>query len=188
MALLDDAKAVSAPLTGEAQAIKDKTENVREYENSMKPAGPTTPAAASTATVDKVNPKGKYGTGKGEVRIPEAANWAKGLPKYHKGVASVPKTGPAILKKGEKVIPAELNADNPDNEGAKMPEHTPAEKAHFHRAMGKLHQGGLHDHFGMKHDEPIPLEKKQEAAKSSNPHVAAMGRLAVAMHGWGHKK
>jgi len=54
--------------------------------------------------------------------------------------------------------------------------------------MSKLHEGGLHDHFGMKHDEPIPMAKKEEAAHSDNPHVAAMGRLAVAMHGWHHGK
>lgn len=66
-------------------------------------------------------------------------------------------------------------------------EHTPEERAHFHRAMSKLHEGGLHDHFGMAHDEPIPLAKKEEAAHSDNPHVAAMGRMAVAMHGWKKK-
>jgi hypothetical protein len=31
------------------------------------------------------------------------------------------------------------------------------------------------------------MEKKQEAANSDNPHVAAMGRMAVAMHGWKKK-
>lgn len=66
-------------------------------------------------------------------------------------------------------------------------EHTPEEKAHFHRAMSKLHAGGLHDHFGMAHDKPIPMEKKEEAAHSENPHVAAMGRMAVAMAGWKKK-
>lgn len=66
-------------------------------------------------------------------------------------------------------------------------EHSPAEKAHFHRAMSKLHEGGLHDHFGIAHDQPIPMEKKEEAARSDNPHVAAMGRMAVAMHGWKKK-
>jgi hypothetical protein len=65
-------------------------------------------------------------------------------------------------------------------------EHTPAEKTHFKRSMSKLHGGALHRHFGIPEGEPIPMEKKQEAANSDNPHVAAMGRLAVAMHGWKH--
>jgi len=66
-----------------------------------------------------------------------------------------------------------------------MADHSPQEKQHFHRAMAKLHAGALHEHFGIAKDQPIPMEKKEEAAHSDNPHVAAMGRLAVAMHGWG---
>jgi len=67
-------------------------------------------------------------------------------------------------------------------------EHSPEEKAHFARGMHKLHGGALHRHFGIPEDQPIPMEKKQEAANSDNPHVAAMGRMAVAMHGWKHPK
>ena len=66
-------------------------------------------------------------------------------------------------------------------------EHSPEEKAHFHRAMSHLHKGALHKHLGIPEGEPIPMEKKQEAANSDNPHVAAMGRMAVAMHGWKKK-
>ena len=101
-------------------------------------------------------------------------------------MASVPETGPAILKKGEKVVPAEKNPDNPDNKGEHMSEHSPAGKAHFSRAMHKLHGGALHRHFGIPEGEPIPMAKKEEAANSSNPHVAAMGRMAKAMAGWKH--
>ena len=64
-------------------------------------------------------------------------------------------------------------------------EHTSQEKAHFSRAMSRLHKGGLHEALGIPADQKIPLEKKQEAANSSNKHTAAMGRLAVSMHGWG---
>lgn len=69
-----------------------------------------------------------------------------------------------------------------------MVEHSPAEKAHFQRSMSKLHTGALHRHFGIAEDSPIPMDKKQEAANSSNPHVQAMGKLALAMHGWSHHK
>ena len=62
---------------------------------------------------------------------------------------------------------------------------TKSEKEHFARAMHHLHAGALHRHLGIPEGEPIPMEKKEEAARSDNPHVAAMGRLAVAMHGWG---
>ena len=74
-----------------------------------------------------------------------------------------------------------------DKGGVVHSEHTPEEKAHFHRAMSHLHQGGLHDALGLDRDKPIPMEKKQAAANSDNPHTAAMGRLAVAMSGWAHK-
>lgn len=63
-------------------------------------------------------------------------------------------------------------------------EHTPSEKAHFQRSMSHLHQGALHRHLGIAEGQPIPLEKKEEAAHSDNKHVAAMGRMALAMHGW----
>lgn len=102
---------------------------------------------------------------------------------FKNGTPYVPATGPALLHEGEKVTPKE---QNPNAGGGANVEHSPAEKAHFHRAMAKLHAGGLHDHFGMKHDAPIPMEKKEEAARSSNKHVAAMGRMALAMHGWKH--
>ena len=65
-------------------------------------------------------------------------------------------------------------------------EHTAAEKAHFSRAMHHLHAGALHRYLGIPEDQDIPLADKEKAADSSNPHVAAMGRLAVAMHGWEH--
>lgn len=65
--------------------------------------------------------------------------------------------------------------------------HSPEEKQHFHRAMSQLNQGGLHRHLGISEDSPIPMEKKEAAANSDNPHVAAMGRMAVAMAHWHHK-
>jgi hypothetical protein len=100
----------------------------------------------------------------------------KPLGSYAKGTPSVPKTGVYKIHEGEAVVPKDKKSSH----------YTPAERAHFHRAMSHLHQGGLHDHFGMSHDEPIPMDKKQEAANSDNPHVAAMGRMAVAMSGWKH--
>jgi hypothetical protein len=69
-----------------------------------------------------------------------------------------------------------------------MVEHTPEEKDHFHRAMSHLNAGGLHRHFGIAEDQPIPMAKKQEAANSDNEHVRKMGAMAVAMHSWSHNK
>lgn len=66
-------------------------------------------------------------------------------------------------------------------------EHSAEEKAHFHRAMSHLNGGALHRHLGVPEDQDIPMEKKEEAAHSENPHVAAMGHMAVAMAHWHHK-
>jgi len=105
------------------------------------------------------------------------------LASYKNGTDYVPKTGTYKLHEGEKVTPAD---ENPAN--AESVNHSPEEKDHFSRAMHKLHKGALHKHLGIPEDQPIPMEKKEEAAKSDNPHVAAMGRMAVAMHGWKHPK
>ena len=75
-----------------------------------------------------------------------------------------------------------------DKGGVVHSEHTPEEKAHFHRSMSSLHTGGLHRALGVSEDKPLSMEQKKHAAASSNPHMAAMGRLAVAMHGWTHPK
>ena len=106
----------------------------------------------------------------------------------------------AILKHGERVLTekqdkeyqkmkgktdGDKDADCYD-EGGKV--HTPEEKAHFARSMNHLNAGGLHRHLGIAEDKPIPHSKKVEASHSDNPHVAAMGRMAVAMAGWKHPK
>jgi hypothetical protein len=155
---------------------------------------PTTPKEESRNGSEAAHAQGPYGSRPGEKRLDSEGNE---IPKYHTGVDSVPHTGLAVLKKGEKVVRAEDNPDNPNNldeeksvdgDEDKQMEHSPSEKQHFHRAMGKLHGGALHRHFGIPEDQPIPMEKKQEAANSDNPHTAAMGRMAVAMHGWKHGK
>jgi hypothetical protein len=70
-------------------------------------------ATPSSSPQDKVG-SSPYGSRPGEKRI-DISKLPDGTPapKYHKGVAVVPKTGPAILKKGEAVIPAEKNPMNP---------------------------------------------------------------------------
>ena len=64
--------------------------------------------------------------------------------------------------------------------------YSPKERAHFHRAMSKLHAGKLHSHLGISKSKTIPMSKKLAAAHSANPHTAAMGRFAVAASHWKH--
>ncbi len=60
------------------------------------------------------------------------------------------------------------------------------EKHSFSRAMGHLKTGALHRHLGVPEGEPIPQEKKEEAAHSDNPHVLKMGQMALNMSHWSH--
>jgi|GEM_PF-2559430 hypothetical protein len=62
--------------------------------------------------------------------------------------------------------------------------YSPAERHSFARALGHIHHGALHRHLGIPEGEAIPESKKEEAANSENKHVAAMGRLALAMSHW----
>jgi hypothetical protein len=118
------------------------------------------------------------------------------LKKYHKGVASVPETGPAILKKGEKVVPAEKNPDNPDNKGEHMGDKdsyhhndfSATEKSEFHRSMSSLHKGGLHRALGIAEGEKIPMAKIEAAAHSDNGHLKKMAVMAKSMKAWKHGK
>jgi hypothetical protein len=113
---------------------------------------------------------------------------------HAKNLGGVDGKAPTTLPIGGKTV-RDANDVTPDvtpkkvyDKGGVVGEHSSEEKAHFHRAMSHLHGGALHRHFGIPEGEPIPMAKKQEAANSSNKHTAAMGRLAIAMHGWGSKK
>jgi hypothetical protein len=189
--LQDKYNAGNKETSGIGSELSARSEMNRQGEAALNNWTPKeTPSGSPVASHDTGK---RYGDRPGEKRLDSKGDE---IPKYHTGVDSVPKTGLAVLKKGEKVVPAEHNPDNPDNkntveqavDGDEAMEHSPEEKAHFHRAMAHLHGGALHRHFGIPEDQPIPMEKKQEAANSSNPHTAAMGRMAVAMHGWKHGK
>lgn len=172
-------------------------ESVAAHAAAMKELNPKTPmsapsAAPSTsmkpAAVDKINPKGRYGDRSPEKRI-DTADWTKNLgdlPKYHKGVDSVPKTGPAVLKKGEKVVKAEDNSDNPDNavdaafDGDKDMKMSESKKKNvsLHRAIHDLNKGGLHRALGVPEGQDIPKDKIEAARNSSNEHLAHMANFA----------
>lgn len=93
-----------------AKGIKANADNVKQYNDAVSgtPVAPKAPPASQD--YDKVNKTSRYGNRPGEKRP-----GPDGMPTYHKGVTSVPKTGPAIVKKGEAIIPAEHNPMNPEN-------------------------------------------------------------------------
>jgi hypothetical protein len=57
-----------------------------------------------------------------------------------------------------------------------------------YRAVFHLRKGGLHKALGIAEGKPIPEEKKEEAANSSNPHMQKMGQFALNASHWSHKK
>lgn len=121
------------------------------------PATPATPAA-SPSSGQVINSKAQYGDRPGEKRI-DVSDMVKPLVKYHKGTSYVPKTGPAILKKGEAVIPAEknpMNTVNPFdliNKGDKKPKKEISEIRTKRAHDGKMIHTHIHHHPETHPDE-----------------------------------
>lgn len=177
----DEAENTGAGLAERARANKE----ANDYVKSMSTPPKEEPAASPYAATPQDRVAHPRPVPKGEKDMKKKAeDWAKPLGSYKHGTDYVPQTGVYKLHEGEAVTPKEKN---PAAKGSDM-EHSSEEKAHFSRAMHKLHGGALHRHFGIPEDQPIPEAKKEEAAHSENPHVAAMGRMAKAMAGWKHGK
>lgn len=100
-------------------------------------------------------------------------------PSYKNGTDYVPKTGEAILHKGEAV----LNKEDADKHRGNKMENV---KLSHHRVVMHLHKGGLHRALGIDQDKEIPKERIEEAMHSKNEHVAKMANLAHTMGEW-HK-
>jgi hypothetical protein len=142
-----------------------KKRNLDEYTRATTNSAqaPTNPKKSDASPADRINSSGKYGDRAGEKR----------LPVYHKGTDYVPKTGPAVLKKGEAVIPAHENPMNPMNPYAKVTEATekPAKKIK-HIVTRKAKSGGyIHEHH---HTEPMHHEMQEHVTKNQNDMLAHM--------------
>lgn len=133
-----------------------------------------------------------------ESRQPEATsdNSQPAIPKYKKGTDYVPKTGPAILHKGEAVLNKEDAQRLRDGKMSKTTKTTtPGSKSEttskehnvsLYRAMSHLNKGGLHRALGVKEGEKIPADKLAAAKKSKNPHIRKMAQFAGTMKGFKH--
>jgi hypothetical protein len=125
----------------------------QEAEKALKPTG--APAAGTmakpvgTSPVDKTKTQGPYGTGVGEKRI-DVGTMTKPLGQMHDG-GTVPKTGPYVLKAGEKVLTQDQHShlknamalahDALGHETGKEPE-PPKPLRHMH--IREVHTGGFH--------------------------------------------
>jgi hypothetical protein len=156
-------KVATAP-SSEAAGIKAKSDNVRDYMNATAKEPDAPKADPVTSEKDKLHPTSKYGDNAGEQRINTSTYDNPLIKSYKKGTDYVPKTGPAILHQGEKVIPAKDN--KVDNKVDKtydlvkgMGKHEAAPKKEIaHIKTSKAHGGGyVHEHHHTR-PEHHPVE------------------------------
>jgi len=119
-------------LRGKVDMMKEAQKALKGGAEAIGPAKPVGPAAPASP-VDKTNTQGPYGSGPGEKRI-DVKDMTKPLGTMHKG-GTATKTGPYILKAGEKVL-------------------TPEQHGHLKSAMS-LAQAAL-SHDPAKDTEPEP--------------------------------
>jgi hypothetical protein len=104
--------------------------------------------------MDRINPKAKYGSKPGEKRL-DVTDMTKPLSSYKNGTKYVPETGPAILHKGEEVIPTKENMATPYD---MIHDKKPAKKIKEVRTRKAKSGGFIHEHH---HTEPAhhPMEE-----------------------------
>jgi hypothetical protein len=91
----------------EESGLGNRKQNEEEYEKAVG-GPPEMPKANPPQQVDKIHPGAKYGDKPPEKRI-DVDQYIKPLGSFQAGTNFVPKTGLALLHKGEKVIPAKDN-------------------------------------------------------------------------------
>ena len=147
--LMSDPEGKSTPIGTE---LAEKVKMRREADKALAPtSAPVSPVApAKPAPVDLVNPGNKGKTGR--QAIEEMNKKYPDLPKMHKG-GTVPKTGPYMMKEGEKVLTPEkhdklrhamgmaMDALSHEPEQDKEPE-MPQHLREMH--IKELHTGGFH--------------------------------------------
>lgn len=161
-AAVNAGKKMVAPDDDSASGLSAKRANIDEYTRATRPAKPASDPVvfAPTSPMDKINPRAKFGDRPGEKR----------LPVYHKGTPAVPKTGPAILEKGEAVIPAKDNPMNPYDkitEGAKKPKKV----LHEIRTRKAKSGGYIHEHH---HTEPMHHKMEEHTTPDKDAMAAHM--------------
>jgi len=146
----------------EGPGLRQRARETRAVQNSVDPEVEKAPPAAPPQAVDKINSKAKFGSKKGETRLP-VDQWMKPLTSYKEGTDYVPETGPAILHQGERVTPAKDNMASLFDKvpGRKSEEKPPKKIKSIHTrktADGKY----LHEHHH-HHPEHHPMEEHTSA-------------------------
>jgi hypothetical protein len=178
--LVDAASAVGSKMAAApdddrtAAGIKAKAANVKDYMDAVaqKPVTPKTPAAGTN--VDKINKNAKYGDRPGEKRL-NVSDMTKPLASFKKGTTSVPKTGPAIVHKGEAVIPAKENSmsDGLYDKVPGMPAHKPKKEIDHIRTSKAKSGGYIHEHH---HTAPEHHPKETHVSATKKDMLAHMAQ------------
>lgn len=177
---------MATPITNDSdiEGLKAKQANVDAYKAAYpdKPKAAPVPPFGKTSPADKVNPKAKYGDRPGEKRI-DTSDMLKKLPSYKHGTEYVPKTGPAILHKGEKVVTEKDNMKDKVYGKVTEGDHKPSKKL---RAIhtSKTHDGKYihrHEHHHSEHhpDETHVSNDAKEMAEHMTANAGGEGMTAT---------
>jgi hypothetical protein len=163
--------------TDEAAGIKATTDNVKDYMKSIEKEPPAPKAEPVVSDKDKLHPNSKYGDNPGEQRIDVSAMTKPLIQSYKKGTNYVPKTGLAILHKGEKVVPAKENKMDKTYDMVKgMAKDTPPKKEIKTMEHSKSHNGKhivTHKHHSPAHhpDETHVMNDMAELHAHMDDHA-----------------
>ena len=159
-------------IMNDGPGLRQRARETKAVQNTVAPEITKAPPATPPQNVDKIHPTAKFGSKKGEARLP-VDQWMKPLTSYEDGVASVPETGPAILHKGEKVTPAK---ENPMKDLFSMVPGKGSEKHKKeikHIVTSKTHDGKYlhkHVHHHPSHEDETHVSNDLAALKD---HMAA---------------
>src|ERR1700675_2612061 len=149
-------------------------ERARQTKATVNTVAPETvekaPAAAPPQEVDKIHPKGRYGTHKGENRKLPVDQWMKPLGSLKHGTDYVPKTGNYKLHEGEAVVPKEKNIDPMALDPGRT-EDKPKKEVHESRTRKAKTGGYIHEHHHTRPEHHKMEEHATPNAKSMMEHM-----------------
>ena len=163
----------------EGPGLKERARQTKAVVNAVAPEMPgdvKAPPATPPQQVDKIHPKAKFGTNKGENRNLPADQWMKPLGQLHTGTPYVPKTGNYTLEQGEAVVPKEKNMADPMALVPGRSEEKPKKEIHEIRTRKAKTGGYIHEHHHT-HPEHHKMEEHNSAdMKGVMSHMnSAMG-------------
>lgn len=176
------AKVATAP-DSEAAGIKAKSGQISDYMKATSGEPDKPKATPVSSDSDKLHPTSKYGDQPGEKRI-DVSSMTKplaGMASYAKGTTKVKKTGPAILHKGEAVVPAHENPMNKDKDKDMygMVKDMAGKDAKPKKEIRKIHTSKTHDnkflHVHEHHNSAAHPDEQHVSndVKEMQEHMAA---------------